>query len=70
LIGGLFCSAIGIWWLFDGLCNGPVNKEIGGLIWKGPLMACAGMGLTYYSYRLLTGEAPKKEERYRPWDPE
>jgi hypothetical protein len=58
IVGGLACAFIGTWWLIDGLADGFMNQIIGGLIWKGPLMACCGLGACYYGYRLLTDKKP------------
>ena len=53
IAGGLFSAGIGIWWIIDGLTNGLMNQTIGGVLWKGPILVCAGLGLTYYGFRLL-----------------
>lgn len=56
LLGGIVCAGIGVWWFVDALTTGVMDEVFGGLVWKGPILACAGLGATYYGYHMLIGE--------------
>lgn len=54
LVGGMSGCAMGIWWFLDGLSDGYMNGIIGGLIWKGPILAVTGAAAVYYGYRIMS----------------
>jgi len=53
MLAGLFCLVFGIIGLIDGLNNGFMERTIGGLLWKGPLLALAGLGALVMGYRMF-----------------
>ncbi len=53
VLGGISAAGIGIWWIVDGVIDGPVNQFLGGLTWKGPLLLLAGAALGVFGFRML-----------------
>jgi hypothetical protein len=63
LLGGITFTFVGIWWFVDGLLNGVMNEIIGGLVWKGPLLALAGVSAACYGYSKLTARSRRDPDR-------
>jgi hypothetical protein len=53
MLGGAGCALIGLWWILDGFSNGPMNQLLGGLWWKGPLLAVGGVAAFVIGIRVL-----------------
>jgi hypothetical protein len=67
-IGGTAATLVGLWWLVDGIGNGPVNQLHGGMRWKGPLLFLAGVAADIMGFRMLR-ELHGTENSQESWQP-
>lgn len=64
ILGGTGAALMGLWWLIDGLGDGPANQVLGGLVWKGPLLFLGGIAASVIGVRMLVsihGREPSSE---------
>ena len=59
LLGGIFCAAIGIWWTISGIF-GAFPSELGGLLWKGPLLLLGGVASAVMGVRMMRDKGPQR----------
>lgn len=52
-LGSAGSAVIGIWWLIDGIFDGPMNEILGGLWWKGTLLLVVGAVGAVMGFRMM-----------------
>ena len=60
MVAGVVCAGLGVYWLIDGLNSGPMERLLGGSLWKGPLLAIAGIGAFVMGWRIFREELKKR----------